>query len=293
MENQRPMEGKCPHKKYSTRPIHRSDGHRSLGRKKKDCYGKRGKGISREEPTPVCDSTDTPSQTQPPRLPSPPQEATAPPSSPSPPPSVAPQPVNKFPAQVPSSKEKKEKEKTPEPVHFKPQLPPQKPASVPPSKETSPQPTPSPTLSEESKSEHSSKERELNSVECEVNNVHEDKEEEKKDDGPQLKYTYKEDQWSPVNPEGKRQYDRRFLLELQNNPLSLKKPESLPNLEVVRDGPGRHKTYDPRVPMPHGGGGPDFTPDYVKSTLGNKQPRMVTRNSQQRCQTGGGPVNRG
>lgn len=34
------MEGKCPHKKYSTRPIHRSDGHRSLGRKKKDCYGK-------------------------------------------------------------------------------------------------------------------------------------------------------------------------------------------------------------------------------------------------------------
>lgn len=47
------------------------------------------------------------------------------------------------------------------------------------------------------------------------------------------------DQWSPVNPDGKRQYDRRFLLELQNNPLSLKKPESLPNLEVVRDGPGR------------------------------------------------------
>jgi|688.fasta_scaffold344625_4 hypothetical protein len=43
------------------------------------------------------------------------------------------------------------------------------------------------------------------------------------------------DQWSPVNPEGKKTYDRNFLLELQNNPASQKKPEGLPSLEVVRD----------------------------------------------------------
>lgn len=43
------------------------------------------------------------------------------------------------------------------------------------------------------------------------------------------------DQWSPVNPEGKKTYDRLFLLELQNNPASQKKPEGLPSLEVVRD----------------------------------------------------------
>ena len=43
------------------------------------------------------------------------------------------------------------------------------------------------------------------------------------------------DQWSPVNPEGKKTYDRNFLLELQNNPASQKKPEGLPSLEVVLD----------------------------------------------------------
>lgn len=30
------------------------------------------------------------------------------------------------------------------------------------------------------------------------------------------------------------------------------------------------KAYDPRGPMSHVGGGPDFTPDYVKSAMGNK-----------------------
>jgi hypothetical protein len=43
------------------------------------------------------------------------------------------------------------------------------------------------------------------------------------------------DQWSPHNPEGKKAYDRTFLLMLQKNPASQRKPEGLPNLEVVRD----------------------------------------------------------
>lgn len=38
-----------------------------------------------------------------------------------------------------------------------------------------------------------------------------------------------------MNPEGKKAYDRLFLLELQNTPASQKKPAGLPNLEVVRD----------------------------------------------------------
>lgn len=41
------------------------------------------------------------------------------------------------------------------------------------------------------------------------------------------------DQWSPLNPDGKRKYERDFLLELQNDPQSRKKPENLPDLEVV------------------------------------------------------------
>ena len=44
------------------------------------------------------------------------------------------------------------------------------------------------------------------------------------------------DQWSPLNPEGKKTYDRHFLLQLQNNSASQKKPEGLPIiLQRVRD----------------------------------------------------------
>ncbi len=42
-------------------------------------------------------------------------------------------------------------------------------------------------------------------------------------------------QWSPVNPETKKAYDRSFNLELQNNTTSKKKPEGLTSLKVVRD----------------------------------------------------------
>jgi hypothetical protein len=41
------------------------------------------------------------------------------------------------------------------------------------------------------------------------------------------------DQWSPVNPEGKKRYERDFLMELQNDPQSKKKPDNLPDIEVV------------------------------------------------------------
>lgn len=41
------------------------------------------------------------------------------------------------------------------------------------------------------------------------------------------------DQWSPTNPLGKMQYGREFLLMLQQQPMSRKKPEGLPDLEVI------------------------------------------------------------
>ena len=43
------------------------------------------------------------------------------------------------------------------------------------------------------------------------------------------------DQWSPVNPQGKKAYGRNFLLELQNSPACQKKPHGLASLEIVRD----------------------------------------------------------
>ncbi|XP_012235318.2 eukaryotic translation initiation factor 4 gamma 3 isoform X2 [Linepithema humile] len=50
---------------------------------------------------------------------------------------------------------------------------------------------------------------------------------------PQLKYTYKEDQWSPINTTGKKIYDRDFLMKLQHEPNSKIKPPNLPNLQAV------------------------------------------------------------
>ncbi|XP_076358075.1 eukaryotic translation initiation factor 4 gamma 3-like isoform X2 [Tachypleus tridentatus] len=50
-----------------------------------------------------------------------------------------------------------------------------------------------------------------------------------------LKFYYPADQWSPLNLEGKKQYDRDFLLQLQSEPVSLKKPQGLPDLEVIKD----------------------------------------------------------
>ncbi|XP_076664476.1 eukaryotic translation initiation factor 4 gamma isoform X6 [Andrena cerasifolii] len=48
-----------------------------------------------------------------------------------------------------------------------------------------------------------------------------------------LKYTYKDDQWSPINKSGKKIYDRDFLMKLQNDPNSKVKPLNLPDLDVV------------------------------------------------------------
>ena len=52
--------------------------------------------------------------------------------------------------------------------------------------------------------------------------------------GPRpLKYPYKDDQWSPRNVDGKKEYPRDFLMKLQDDPKSQSKPESLPNMDVV------------------------------------------------------------
>uniref|UniRef100_A0A1B6CCD2 MI domain-containing protein n=1 Tax=Clastoptera arizonana TaxID=38151 RepID=A0A1B6CCD2_9HEMI len=50
---------------------------------------------------------------------------------------------------------------------------------------------------------------------------------------PVLKYNYAQDQWSPHNLDGKRKYGREFLLGLQNEPQSRKKPDDLFDLEPI------------------------------------------------------------
>lgn len=49
-----------------------------------------------------------------------------------------------------------------------------------------------------------------------------------------LKYEYKTGQWSPLNLEGKKEYDRDFLIQLQKDPLSLTRPNNLPQMEIIK-----------------------------------------------------------
>ncbi len=81
---------------------------------------------------------------------------------------------------------------------------------------------------------------------------------------PKLKYAYKEDQWSPINLEGKKQYDRDFLLQLRKDPQSMEKPSDLPNMEIVRDKPAdRAKAPSfAKIGQPM-----DWMPSYVKPTM--------------------------
>lgn len=50
---------------------------------------------------------------------------------------------------------------------------------------------------------------------------------------PQLRYQYSPNQWSPKNTSGKKEYDRDFLMKLQDDPRSRIKPPNLPDLDVV------------------------------------------------------------
>ncbi|KAM4885916.1 eukaryotic translation initiation factor 4 gamma 3 isoform 1-T1 [Sylvia borin] len=90
--------------------------------------------------------------------------------------------------------------------------------------------------------------------------------------GEGLVYQCKPEQWKPLDPEGKKQYDREFLLDIQFMPACIQKPEGLPPisdvvLDKVRGEPIKQvnqpklplRTLDPRI-LPRG---PDFTPAFA------------------------------
>uniref|UniRef100_A0A8C3FTD8 Eukaryotic translation initiation factor 4 gamma 3 n=1 Tax=Chrysemys picta bellii TaxID=8478 RepID=A0A8C3FTD8_CHRPI len=106
--------------------------------------------------------------------------------------------------------------------------------------------------------------------------------------GEGLVYQYKPEQWKPMNPEGKKQYDREFLLDFQFMPACIQKPEGLPPIsDVVLDKINQPKlpirTLDPRI-LPRG---PDFTPafaDFGRQTSGGRGV-AVSMNYLQACTT--------
>ncbi|CAH1774611.1 unnamed protein product [Owenia fusiformis] len=85
----------------------------------------------------------------------------------------------------------------------------------------------------------------------------------------ELKYKYREDQWSPINTEGKKSYDRDFLLNLQFVSDSMSKPNKLPRLpDVILDKPatkGAAKNIGGDVHL-RPGGMVDFTPSFFKAS---------------------------
>uniref|UniRef100_A0A671FV08 Eukaryotic translation initiation factor 4 gamma 3 n=1 Tax=Rhinolophus ferrumequinum TaxID=59479 RepID=A0A671FV08_RHIFE len=82
--------------------------------------------------------------------------------------------------------------------------------------------------------------------------------------GEGVTFTFKPESWKPADTEGKKQYDREFLLDFQFMPACIQKPEGLPPIsDVVLDKINQPKlpmrTLDPRI-LPRG---PDFTPAFA------------------------------
>ncbi|XP_070955238.1 eukaryotic translation initiation factor 4 gamma 3 isoform X6 [Macaca nemestrina] len=92
--------------------------------------------------------------------------------------------------------------------------------------------------------------------------------------GDGLTFPFKPESWKPTDTEGKKQYDREFLLDFQFMPACIQKPEGLPPIsDVVLDKINQPKlpmrTLDPRI-LPRG---PDFTPafaDFGRQTPGGR-----------------------
>ncbi|XP_066126321.1 eukaryotic translation initiation factor 4 gamma 3 isoform X18 [Saccopteryx bilineata] len=82
--------------------------------------------------------------------------------------------------------------------------------------------------------------------------------------GEGVTFPFKAEPWKPADTEGKKQYDREFLLDFQFMPACIQKPEGLPPIsDVVLDKINQPKlpmrTLDPRI-LPRG---PDFTPAFA------------------------------
>ncbi|XP_035163936.3 eukaryotic translation initiation factor 4 gamma 3 isoform X35 [Callithrix jacchus] len=92
--------------------------------------------------------------------------------------------------------------------------------------------------------------------------------------GDGVMFPFKTESWKPTDTEGKKQYDREFLLDFQFMPACIQKPEGLPPIsDVVLDKINQPKlpvrTLDSRI-LPRG---PDFTPafaDFGRQTPGGR-----------------------
>ena len=76
------------------------------------------------------------------------------------------------------------------------------------------------------------------------------------------------EQWSPINLEGKKQYDREFLVQLAKDPLSMRKPANLPSMDIIKD-----KVNAGGSRVPNLNTSKDWTPGFVKPTPSKSRDR--------------------
>lgn len=90
------------------------------------------------------------------------------------------------------------------------------------------------------------------------------------------KLPYRDDQWSPANTDGKKQYDRDFLLQLQKNPLSLQKPQQMPDMEIILPEADLLRNVA-SAPNKF-----DMTPQYIKSSTSHSRGTPNRRDSRRK-----------
>ncbi|XP_046395906.1 eukaryotic translation initiation factor 4 gamma 1-like isoform X2 [Ischnura elegans] len=102
-----------------------------------------------------------------------------------------------------------------------------------------------------------------------------------------LKEGSKDDQWSPQNPQGKKKYERDFLLKIRDDPQSMKKPDNLPDIDIVlKDSTNRQAQFMLRpvdvksITNISRSSPQDFAPGFVRSGHPSKQ-MALKRSSQQ------------
>jgi len=93
-----------------------------------------------------------------------------------------------------------------------------------------------------------------------------------------LTLPYRDDQWSPANTDGKKQYDRDFLLQLQTNPLSMQKPQKMPDMEIILPEPDILRSVSSAPNLAKF----DMTPQYIKSSTSHNRGTPNRRDSRRK-----------
>uniref|UniRef100_A0A8C5AHN1 Eukaryotic translation initiation factor 4 gamma 1-like n=1 Tax=Gadus morhua TaxID=8049 RepID=A0A8C5AHN1_GADMO len=153
-------------------------------------------------------------------------------------------------------------------------VPPVEAAVPPPEQAASPVPEPSPVQAEPAVAAPAAAEKPASEAVDETWEEKEDKQNPKpvvpKTEPAEQKYQYKEENWKPINPEDKKQYDRDFLLGCQFITASMHKPEGLPLINEVILDKANATPMRPADPARVMNVGPDFTPSYL-GNLGSRQ----------------------